>query len=147
MRQVRNGGALLAVQCLQCTDRAVGGAHAGFIATRLDDKAQASSLSILNPEGPYGGCARISEWVHRTEGISKGTPPGVFASNFVNMALSPRAPPPHWISGKLSWFVWLLGCVAPHWLMDRLYAQASGLDELAAAIGKQQRAAAAVVAS
>lgn len=76
--------------------------------------------------------------MHHTDGIEKGTPPSVFAARFVDMALSARAPPAHWVWGKLSWFVWLLGCLMPYSLMDRLYARASGLDQLAAAVGQQR---------
>jgi hypothetical protein len=89
-------------------------------------------MNYLDPKGPYGSCQQIQDWVYKTDGINDGTPPAVFAKGFVDMALS-NSPPPHYVNGKLSWVVWLLGKVMPLSVMDGLYAKASGLQQLAVA--------------
>ncbi|WIA20846.1 hypothetical protein OEZ85_005196 [Tetradesmus obliquus] len=104
----------------------------GFIATQLDSKSRQSGMNYLDPKGPYGSNQQISDWVHKTDGISNGTPPAAFAKGFVDMALS-SSPPPHYVNGKMAWVVWFLGKLMPLSVMDGLYAKASGLQQLAAA--------------
>jgi hypothetical protein len=106
--------------------------NAGFIATQLDSKSRQSGMNYVDPKGPYGSSQQIKAWVHQTDGINDGTPPATFAKGFVDMALS-SSPPPHYIDGKMSWVVWLLGKLMPLSVMDGLYAKASGLQQLAAA--------------
>eukprot|EP00882_Tetradesmus_deserticola_P007538 GHRQ01007939.1.p2 GENE.GHRQ01007939.1~~GHRQ01007939.1.p2 ORF type:complete len:128 (+),score=37.39 GHRQ01007939.1:454-837(+) len=103
----------------------------GYIATQLDSKSRQSGMNRVDPQGPYGGSQQIRDWIDKTD-ISSGTPPAVFAKGFVNMALSSN-PPPHYVDGKLSWVVWLMGKLMPLRLMDRMFAKASGLQQLAVA--------------
>jgi len=102
---------------------------AGVIATRLDTKSQQSGLNYVDPKGPYAMSQRVKQWVLNTDMIEQGTPPDVFSKGFVEMALS-ASPPPHYVNGKFSWMVWLLGHFAPFSVMDGLYSKASGLYEL-----------------
>eukprot|EP00775_Hariotina_reticulata_P009320 gene9320-9485_t len=101
----------------------------GFIATKLDSKSQQSGLNRVAHEGPYAASERIKRWVYNTEGVDKGTPPDVFSKGLVQMALS-STPPAHYVAGKFSWVVWLLGHFAPYWVMDRMYSSSVGLNEL-----------------
>ena len=103
---------------------------AGFIATELDTKSRTSGLNHVDPKGPYSVSQQVLDWVHKTEGIKDGTPPDRFAQGFVDMALS-KTPPAHYVAGKLSWLVWLLGNCMPLSLMDNLYMKATGLQKVA----------------
>eukprot|EP00775_Hariotina_reticulata_P009319 gene9318-9484_t len=101
----------------------------GVIATQLDTKSQKQGLNYVDPKGPYAVSERVKQWILNTDMIEQGTPPDVFSKGFVQMALS-STPPAHYVNGKFSWVVWLLGHFAPYSFMDGLYSKATGLYEL-----------------
>lgn len=102
---------------------------AGYIATQLDTKSRSSGLNHVDPKGPYSASQQVMDWIHKTEGVNGGTPPETFAQGFVSMALS-KTPPAHYVAGKVSWLVWFLGKFMPLTVMDKMYLNATGLQQL-----------------